>query len=81
MSCAGVFMSIPVLMKAQQELMMVTVGSEETQLLGKACKYFPRNPAQVNDLNGVLSELKAGIFALRAMVDQARECLCYQKET
>ena len=33
--------------------MKITVGSEETRLLGKACKCFSRNPAQVNDLNGV----------------------------
>ena len=26
-------------------------------------------------------ELKVGIFARRAMVDQARQGLCYQKET
>ena len=29
----------------------------------------------------VQSELKVGIFARRAMVDQARERLCYQRET
>ena len=33
--------------------MKITVGSEETRLLGKACKCFSRNPAQVNDVNGV----------------------------
>ena len=27
------------------------MGSEETRLLGKACKCFSRNPAQVNDLS------------------------------
>ena len=32
---------------------MRAIGSEETRLLGKACKCFSRNPAQVNDLNGV----------------------------
>ena len=26
-----------------------TIGSEETRLLGKVCKCFSRNPAQVND--------------------------------
>ena len=40
-------------MKAQYEVMQVTVGSEETQLLGTACKCFSKNPAQVTDLNGV----------------------------
>ena len=35
--------------------MKITVGSEETQLLGKAYKCFARNPAQVNDLNRVAS--------------------------
>ena len=30
---------------------------------------------------GHVVELKTGIFARRAMVDQAREGLCYQKET
>ena len=39
-------------MKAQQEVMMMTVRSEETSLLGKACKRFSRNP---DDLNGVAS--------------------------
>ena len=33
-----------------------------------------------NHINGI-SELKTGIFAQRAKVDQAREGLCYQKET
>ena len=28
-----------------------------------------------------VNELKAGIFAQRAMVDQARQGLCYQRET
>ena len=42
-------------MKAQQEAMKVTVGSEETRLSSKACKCFSRNPSQVNDLNGVAS--------------------------
>ena len=32
---------------------MKAIESEQTQLLGKACKCFSRNPAQVNDLNGV----------------------------
>ena len=27
------------------------------------------------------TELEVGIFAQSAMVDQARECLCYQRET
>ena len=35
--------------------MNITVGSEETRLLGITCKCFSRNPAQVNDLNGVAS--------------------------
>ena len=38
-------------MKAQLEVMKISVGSEKTQLLCKACKCFPRNPAQVNDLS------------------------------
>ena len=42
-------------MKARWEVMKITVGSEETWLLGKAYKWFSRNPAQVNDLNGVAS--------------------------
>ena len=33
--------------------MKVTVESEETRLLGKTCKCFSRNPAQINDLNEV----------------------------
>ena len=41
-------------MKTQQGVMKVTVGSEETRLLSKAYKCFSRNPAQVNDLNGVV---------------------------
>ena len=39
--------------------------------LSKACKCFSTNPAQVNDLNGVASSSKTGIFARRARVDQA----------
>ena len=35
--------------------MKITVGGEETRLLGKACKCFSRILAQVNDLNGVAS--------------------------
>ena len=31
-----------------------------------------------NHINGISTELKVGIFARRAMVDQAREGLCYQ---
>ena len=42
-------------MKARQEVMKITVGSEETRPSGNACKYFSRNPAQVNDLNEVAS--------------------------
>ena len=42
-------------MKARWEAMKITVGSEEARLLGKACKCFSRNPAQVNDLNGAVS--------------------------
>ena len=61
--------------------MKVTAGSEITRLLGKACECFSRNPAQVNDPNGMASELKPEIFARRAMVDQAREGICNQKET
>ena len=38
--------------------MKITVESEETGLLGKACKCFSTNPAQVNDLNGVASKRK-----------------------
>ena len=32
-------------------------------------------------LDGVMNEMKAEIFARRAMVDQARKGLCYQRET
>ena len=35
--------------------MRINVGSGEIQFLDKACKCFSRNPAQVNDLNGVES--------------------------
>ena len=34
-------------MKAQQEVMKISVRSEETRLLGKACTCFARNPAEV----------------------------------
>ena len=37
--------------------MKIPVGSEETRLLGKVCKFFSRNPAQVNDLNRVASSI------------------------
>ena len=36
-------------------MIKITVESEETRLSDKACKCFSRNPAQVNDLNGVAS--------------------------
>ena len=39
----------------RDEVMKITVGSEETKLLGKSCKYFSSNPPHVNDLNGVAS--------------------------
>ena len=38
--------------------MKITVGSEETRLLDKACKCFSRNLAQMNDLNGMTSKRK-----------------------
>ena len=40
-------------MKARREVMKITVGSDETRLIGKAWKCFSRDPVQVNDLNGV----------------------------
>ena len=36
--------------------MKITVGNEESRLLAEACRCFSRNPAQVNDLNGVASK-------------------------
>ena len=42
-------------MKAREEVMKITERSEGARLLGKACKCFSRNPAQVNYLNGVAS--------------------------
>ena len=42
-------------MKARWEVTSITVGSEETRPLSKACKCSSRNPAQGNDLNGVAS--------------------------
>ena len=36
---------------------MITVGSEETRLPGKACKFFSRNPAQVSDLNPIRPDI------------------------
>ena len=53
-------------MKARWEVMKITVGSEETRLLGKACKCFSRNPGQVKNMNGVASsdQLLCGISLL-----------------
>ena len=34
-------------------VMKIIVGREETRFLGRACKCFSRNPAQMNGLNGV----------------------------
>ena len=67
-------------MKARWEVMKITVGSEETLLLGKALKRFPRNPARVNDLNRVVNSSKTEILAQRAGIDQAIG-LYYRKET
>ena len=41
--------------------------------------YFESISDPSSDINK--TELKAGIFARRAMVDQARWGLCYQRET
>ena len=43
-------------MNARQGVMKITVGSEVTRFLGKACTCFLRNSAQVNDLNRVASK-------------------------
>ena len=55
MSCAWVFIFNRVPGGGAVGMMKITVGSEGTRLLGKACKCFSRNPAQVNDMNEVVS--------------------------
>ena len=42
-------------MKARWEVIKITVGSERAPLLGKCCKCFSRNPAQVNVLQLIFS--------------------------
>ena len=42
-------------MKARWEEIKITMGRKETQFQDKVCKCFSRNPAQVNDLNGLAS--------------------------
>ena len=62
-------------MKAQWEVMKITLGSEERRLLGQECKCSSIHFAQVYDLNRVASS-KTKIFARRASVNQAMD-LCY----
>ena len=47
----------------------------------KRAPWFSVYNWQVVSTNNIVTELKVGIFARRAMVDQARDGLCYQWET
>ena len=57
--------------------MKIAVGNEETGLLDKACKCFPRNPVKVNDMNGVASLEEESLHPW-VKVDQAVG-LCHQR--
>ena len=61
----------------------LTLGNSELRvvLAQFAHDLFDRGEFGVRMSEDCVFELKVGIFARRAMVDQAREGLCYQGET